>query len=276
MALQLLDVDEVEALRAEDRADRVEGEVREVLVVDRVVLEVLDELRKVRELEGRGPVGREERGDARGEVVDVGHLREHVVPEDEIGVAAFAREPGPELRAEELGDGLHAARDRRLGDVQRRLDPEHRDALREEVLQEISVVRRELDDEAVPPEREPLAHLVDVRARMLDPGVRVGREVRVLGEDLLGRGKLRDLGQPAALADPDVQRIEGLAALELIVGQHRLAEGRLAQVDHRQPQRRRAMTADRGAGNCVPVHGGERLRLGHLLHSLHGTSLVDL
>ena len=42
VARELLDVDEREPVRAEDRLDRVEREVREVLVVDRVVLEVLD------------------------------------------------------------------------------------------------------------------------------------------------------------------------------------------------------------------------------------------
>ena len=146
----------------------------------------------------------------------------------------------------------------------------------EEVLQEIPVVRRELDDEALRPEREPLAHLLDVRPRVLDPRVRVRRKVRVLAEDLLGRGELGNLGEPAALADPDVERIERLAGLELLVGQHRLAERRLAEIDHSQPQRRCAMAADGGAGRGVPVHGCERLRLGHLLHSLHGTRDVDL
>ncbi len=180
-------------------------------MVDRVVLEVLHELREVRELERRGAVGREERRDAGGEVVDVGHLGEDVVPEDEVRVPALAREPRAELRPEELGDRLDTSRDRCLGDVQRRLDPQHGDALREEVLQEIPVVRRELDDEALRPEREPLAHLLDVLPRVLDPRVRVRGEVRVLAEDLLGRGELGNLGEPAALADPDVERIERLA-----------------------------------------------------------------
>jgi hypothetical protein len=227
------------------------------LSVDRVVLQVLDELRQVRELEGRGPGRREKRGDARGEVVDVGHLREHVVPEDEIRMAALGREAGAELGTEELRDRLDPAGDRGVGDVPRGLDAEHGDALREEVLEQVPVVRRELDDEAVRAEREPLAHLVDVAPRVLDPRVRVGGEVRVLGEDLLRRCELRDLREPALLADADVQRVERLAALQLLVGQHRLAERRLAQVDHGQPERRRAVAADGGAGHCVLDHGGE-------------------
>ena len=59
------------------------------------------------------------------------------------------------------------------------------------------------------------------------------------------------------LADPDVERIERLAALQLVVGQHRLAERRLAEIDHGQPERRRAMPADGGARDCILVHGGE-------------------
>ena len=58
-------------------------------MVDRVVLEVLDELREVRELERRRPVRPEKRRDAGDEVVDVGHLGEDVVPEHEVGRASL-------------------------------------------------------------------------------------------------------------------------------------------------------------------------------------------
>ena len=185
-------------------------------MVDRVVLEVLDQLREVRELERRGPVRGEQRRDARGEVVDVGDLREDVVPEHEIGVTALRGEPTPELAPKNSVIVSDAARDRGLGDVPRRLDAEHRDALREEVLQEVAVVRGELDDEAVGAEPEPLGHLVDVAARVLDPRVRVRGEVGVLGEDVLGRHELGDLHEPAALARPHMERVEGLALLELL------------------------------------------------------------
>ena len=56
---------------------------------------MLDQLREVRELERRRPLGREQRRDAGDEVVDVRHLREHVVAEHEIRVAALLRKAPP-------------------------------------------------------------------------------------------------------------------------------------------------------------------------------------
>ena len=267
MARQLLDVDELEPLRRGDRADRVEREVGEVLVVDGVVLEVLDELREVRELERRRPIGREQLRDSRDEVVDVGHLGQDVVAQHEIGAAPLRSQAPAEVGAEELGEGLDAALDRRLRDVQRRLHAEHRDALRQEVLQEVAVVGRDLDDEAPGSEPEPIGHLVGVAAGVLDPRVGVGGEVRVLGEDVLGGHELRDLDEPAALARANVQRVEGLALLELLGGEHRLAERRLPEVDDGQRERRAAVTARRRARHCR----GARVRKGSRIdsHSFH-------
>ena len=84
---------------------------------------------------------------------------------------------------------------------------------------------------------------------MLDPGVRVRGEVRVLGEDVLGRHELGDLDEPAALARAHVERVEGLGLLQLLDGEHCLAERRLAEVDDRQLERRTAVTARGRAGH---------------------------
>ncbi len=124
-------------------------------MVDRVVLEVLDQLREMRELEGRRSVRGEQRRDPRSEVVDVGHLREDVVAQHEVGPARLLCKLPSELRAEELHDRRNAARDRGLCNVERRLDTEHGDALRQEVLEQVAVVRGELDDQAARPEPEP-------------------------------------------------------------------------------------------------------------------------
>ena len=91
-------------------------------------------------------------------------------------------EPLGELDAEELDERRHAALLRRDRDVRRRVDPEHRHALRQEVLEQVAVVRGELDDEALGAEAEPVGDHVRVGARVLDPGVGVGREVGVLGK----------------------------------------------------------------------------------------------
>ena len=111
------------------------------------------------------------------------------------------------------------------------------------MLKEVAVVRGELDDEAVRPESESLGHRVHVAPRVLDPGIGVGGEVRVLGEDVLGRHELGDLDEPALLARAHVEWVEGLALLQLLGRQHGLAERRLAEVDDCQLEWRSAMTA---------------------------------
>ena len=189
------------------------------------------------------------------EVVQVRHLREHVVAEHEVGGAALADEPLGELDAEELDERRHAPLLGRDRDVRRRVDPEHRHALRQEVLEQVAVVRGELDDEALRAEAEPVADHLHVGVRMLDPGSGVGREVGVLVEDLLRRHEGRQLREPAARADAHVQRVERLHLLEPVRGQEALAERRLAEVDHRQLERRLAEAAVCSARTCcVGVH----------------------
>ena len=226
-----------------------------MLVVDRVVLEMLDERRKVRELERRRSLFREEHLHPRDEVVDVRNLSEDVVAEDQARPPTLLDEPVRELEPEELGKRRDAAGDRRLGDVLRRVDPEHRNAVREKVLEQVAVVRCELDDEVVGPERKTLHDHLDVTTGMVDPRVRVRREVRVLGENALRRDELRDLHEPAGGADPCVQRIEDLGLTQAAFGENRLAQRRLAEVDEAQRERASAMPARRRAARRLALGG---------------------
>ena len=62
---------------------------------------------------------------------------------------AFGDELRGEPRPEKVHPGRNALVDRHLGDVGCRLDPEHGNAERQKVLKQVSVVARELDDQAV-------------------------------------------------------------------------------------------------------------------------------
>ena len=92
------------------------------------------------------------------------------------------------------------------GDVRGRVDPEHGNPFGEEVLQQVAVVGGELDDEALVRRARDGRSSSRRSAGVLDPGVRVGREVGVLAEDLLGRDERRQLREPAPAADAHVQR----------------------------------------------------------------------
>ena len=56
---------------------------------------------------------------------------------------------------------------------------------RQKMLEQISVIARKLDDKAVGSEAESLDNYLGVSLGVIDPRRRIGREVRVLFEDVL-------------------------------------------------------------------------------------------
>jgi hypothetical protein len=119
---QRLDVPHRQALGREDALHRAQRQVREVLVIDRVELRLLHQAQQVRELDRDRARRRQRLAQATDEVVDVGHVGQHVVAEDQVGPGAARRRSGGRSRAEELDDRLDALGLRRLGGAGRRLD----------------------------------------------------------------------------------------------------------------------------------------------------------
>ena len=80
------------------------------------------------------------------EVVEVGHVREHVVAEQQVGLRPARGELVARSRGRRSAPrvGMPCA-SRGLGDVGRRLDAEHRHAALDEVLQQVAVVAGDLD-----------------------------------------------------------------------------------------------------------------------------------
>ena len=144
----------------------------------------------------------------------------------------------------------------RLGDVRSRIDSERGNGSLDEVLEQVAVVRGELDDQAAAVEPEAVDHRLAVDACMLDPGVGKGGEVCVLPEDLLSGDVCLELHEQAVVADAHVQRIEVLDAVELVGGQERLAQRRHAQVDERARERAAADSTGR-----QPRHGRRCARM---------------
>ena len=101
-----------------------------------------------------------------------------------------------------LGRDALCARDFR--DVGRGLDAETRNRFCNEMLQEIAVVTRDLDDLGIVPQAEPLADRLHVPPGVLHPGIRVGREIRVVAEDLVRRDEFVDLHEETIAADVGV------------------------------------------------------------------------
>jgi hypothetical protein len=102
------------------------------------------------------------------------------------------------------------------------------------VLEEVAVIRSELDHERLLPELEPLADHLNVRAGVLDPRRRVRRKIPVVVEDLVDRHEGLELDEEAALAHEDLQRIERLHLPDLVGPQEVLAQRRHAEIHERQ------------------------------------------
>ena len=96
------------------------------------------------------PLRLQDERDAGDEVVEVGHLREDVVAAapDRPACRSAASSVAFATPKNDTSVGTPFV-DRDLGDVRRRLDAEARDAALDEVLEQVAVVARELDDEAV-------------------------------------------------------------------------------------------------------------------------------
>ncbi len=231
MRPQLLDVEDAQAVRREHALRRHQREVPEMLVIDRVELVLLDEAQQMRELEGGDAARAQQDRHARQEVVEVGHLRQHVVADDEIGEHAAVDELARRVLVEEACQGRHAARFRRLGHVLGRVDAEHGVALLDEELQQVAVIAGELDDTAVARQLEALDRHVDIAPRMRQPRLGIGREIGVFVEDVLGRHVFLYLRQEARAAHHHLERIERLHRVDLVGGEEALAQRRHAEID---------------------------------------------
>ena len=157
-----------------------------MLVVDGVELVALHQAREVRELHGDHARGCEQRAQAGHEVVQVRDVGQDVVADDQIGLPMLFGHLAGGLAAKEPDLGGDAALRGGTGDVGRGFDAEGRHAARDEVLQQVAVVARDLDHAAGAAEAEPTADHLDVAPGVLDPACRVRGEVGVLRKDLAG------------------------------------------------------------------------------------------
>ncbi len=231
MRRQLLDVEDHQAVLREDALRHHEREVAEVLVIDGVELVLRHQPREMRKLHRDDTAGGQQAFHAADEIVEIRHVRQHVISQQQVRKAVFARDGFRGCGAEETYGRRNPLLDRDLRDVCSRLDPEYRNAPRDEVLQQVAVVARDLHYPAVRTEPKPIAHLVDVAARVFDPARRIRREVCVVGEDLVRRDEFLQLHQETRITHIRMQRIERLHLVQLVGRDVRLAQGRHPEID---------------------------------------------
>jgi hypothetical protein len=116
--------------------------------------------------------------------------------------------PGGDLPARLGPEELHFRRDAAgpggLGHVRGGLDALHRYPAGLEMLQQVAVVARHLGDQAVRREAEAADHRVGVSLCVRYPGVRIRREVGIVGKDMFARYICGDLDKKAVRAQAHV------------------------------------------------------------------------
>ena len=149
---EMLHVDDLQPGALEQRDERMRRVIEEVLVVDRVELELVDQVAHVRGLDDRDAVVGEDRGDPFDDAVHVGNVGEHVVRVQHRGAPALRPQLPGDGGSEELTQRRDTVLLRHRRDVAGRVDAEHRDAGLDVVAQEVAVVARDLHREVVRPE----------------------------------------------------------------------------------------------------------------------------
>ena len=246
--LEMLDGENLQAVPREERLQRGEGEVEDVLVVDGVELGVLDEVHAVRTLENDATAGAQEAREPGDEVIGGRRVGEDVVAENEIGLTIFGGETGGEVCAEEFDERFDAFLASDFSDVGGGFDAETGHAEADEILQQIAVIAGDLDDAAGRAEGEFLHVALCRGAGVPEQGVGEGREVEVIGEEIDGRGEVRDLKQPAACTDGDTERKARLGFSQISREKEVICQGLMAEIEDE-------MTLGVAAGKAAEIHG---------------------
>ncbi len=145
-----------------------------MLVVDGVELIVLHQFQQMRKLHGDDAALAQKKLHAGDEVVQIGDMRQHVIAEQQVRLAKFGNQLACGLGPEELHNRRYAILDRDLGHIGGGFDAQNGHALRDKMLQQVTVVAGDLHHAAVSTDPEALAHQFAVLACVLYPAVRVG------------------------------------------------------------------------------------------------------
>ena len=201
-----------------------------MLVVDRVELAMVDHRLDGRVLDGDDAVLGEQRGETGDEVVEIGDVRHHVVGHHGVGGTTLVEDPFGQRAPEEAGDRVDPDRPGGLGRTGCGIHAEGGNARGHRGAQQVAVVARDLDDEAVVVETERGDQALDMATGVVEEGVRHGRVVGVVvGEQ---GDVVEDLDESAIGAEHDFEREEALRRHIVEVVEQRIGDRRRPEIDH--------------------------------------------
>ena len=173
MGGELFDIEERQAMRGEDLLHGAEGEIGEMLVVNRIELVFRHQAQQMRELQGDHAVGLQQEFEPAHEIVQLGHVGQDIVPHDEVGLQTFGAQATRRVCSEEFDARRDALLDGGLGHICGGFDAQHRDAFGDEILQQVAVIAGDFYDLTLRVQSETLDRHLDIELSVAQPGIGV-------------------------------------------------------------------------------------------------------
>ena len=174
MGRQSFNVDQRKPMGGSQATYAAEREVRKVLVVDGVKLVFRDQALKMRHLDGDDALRRQQVRHAGDEVVELRHLCQHIVGDDQIGVPPVGHHFSRGFGIEEGDECRNACLSRGFRHIGSGFDAKNRHAEFNEMLQQITVIAAQFDDEAIRSKSEPAFYRFAVAGGVRHPRRRIG------------------------------------------------------------------------------------------------------
>src|SRR5258705_12468665 len=257
-----LDIENLQSMSMQNAVGCQQGKIRKMFMIDGVEFIMFDQAGQVRKLQRENSVGFQQQLEAFDEIIDVRHLRQYIVADNQVRRFSLARKFQRELRPEKTSQRGHPLFDGHFGHVCGRFDSEDRHSSFYEVLQEVTVVTCDLDDKTLRAQSESFGYLCRVLFAVLQPGIGIGREIKIIAENVFGAFEFLELHKEAFFADEDVKRIEHFSAIDLGSRGISLTERRHAQINEGPPEI--------GATKTARFQSGLLRRFRRQRHSGHG------
>src|SRR6185503_19577976 len=163
MRRNLFDVEYSKPMLRENFFDGAERKIGEVFMIDGVELVICHDPHEVREFHRHDALWFEQYLEALHEIIEIGHMRQYVIADDEVRLPPLGRQLPCCLCTEKFYQGGNAVFDGDLGYVFCRLDAHHRNSSGHEILQQISIIARNFDDITLTAQLEAIDHQIRIR-----------------------------------------------------------------------------------------------------------------
>ena len=179
-----------------------------MLMIDRVVLIAINESHQMREFECENATRIECYLYAPHEVFDVRHMSEDIVANQQVSPPSVGMQHPRCLRAKKSHNGFNAFFLLCMkSDVRCRLNTQDRNTFIRKMLEQISIIARNLYHESIFIEPEAIDHHRSVASRVLNPSTRNTAEVSIIAEYRLRSFEFLKLRKKAFLTHPYLERI---------------------------------------------------------------------